>query len=81
MTKCKDGRKHIIVKEYKKKDGTEVSSHERSCPTRESNTTDNLYICCVCGEEHGFDDIHEIEIKGEIKNICRGCADTVHGLV
>ena len=81
MVKCKDGRKHIIVKEYEKKNGTEVSSHERGCPTRESNNAEDLYLCCVCGEEHGFDDIHEIEIKGEIKNICKECADTVHGLV
>jgi len=81
MTKCKDGRKHIIVKEYKKKDGTDVHTHERGCPTRESNTEEDLYLCCVCGEEHGFDDIHEVEIKGELKNICKGCADTVHGLV
>lgn len=81
MTKCKDGKKHIIVKEYKRKDGTEVANHERSCPTHESNTTEELYLCCVCGEEHSFDDIHHIEIKGETKNICRGCADTVHGLV
>ena len=81
MVECKDGRKHIIVKEYEKKDRTEVSSHERGCPTRKSNTADDLYICCVCGEEHGFEDIHEIEIKGEMKNICKQCADTVHGLV
>ncbi|PNX53751.1 MAG: hypothetical protein BV458_02725 [Thermoplasmata archaeon M9B2D] len=81
MTKCKDGKKHIIVKEYKRKDGTEVANHERSCPTHESNTAEELYLCCVCGEEHSFDDIHHIEIKGETKNICRGCADTVHGLV
>ena len=81
MTKCKDGRKHIIVKDYKRKNGTEISSHERACPTRESNKKAGLYHCCVCGEEHSFDDIHEIEIKGETKNICKECADTVHGLV
>jgi len=23
--------------------------------------------CCVCGEEHGLDDIHHIEIKGDTK--------------
>ena len=81
MTKCKDGRKHIIVNKYEKKDGSEVSSHERSCPTRELNTTEELYLCCVCGEEHGFDDIHEFEVKGQTKQICKECADTVHGLI
>ncbi len=81
MVKCKDGRKHVIVKEYEKKDGTEISSHERSCPTRGSSNENDMYLCCVCGEEHGFDDIHEIEIKGDIKRICKECADTVHGLL
>jgi hypothetical protein len=23
--------------------------------------------CCVCGEEHGLDDIKHVEIKGKIK--------------
>jgi hypothetical protein len=81
MAKCKDGRKHVIVKEYEKKDGAKVSSHERGCPTRESNSTEDLYLCCMCGEEYSVDDIHEIEIKGETKNICKECADVVHGLV
>jgi hypothetical protein len=81
MVKCKDGRKHIIIDKYEKKDGTEVSSHERGCPTQGSSSTEDLYLCYVCGEEHSSDDIHEIEIKGETKNICKGCADAVHGLV
>ena len=81
MVNCKDGRKRVIVKEYEKKDRTEVSSHKPGCPTRKSNTADNSYICCVCGEEHGFEDIHEIKIKGKIKSICKECADAVHGLV
>ena len=81
MVECKDGRKHIIVKEYKRNDGTDVASHERSCPNPKSNTYEELCLCCVCGEEYNFDDTHEIEIKGETKNICKGCADTVHGLV
>ena len=55
MVNCKDGRKRVIVKEYEKKDRTEVSSHKPGCPTRKSNTADNSYICCVCGEEHGFE--------------------------
>jgi hypothetical protein len=81
MVKCKDGRKHIIVKKYEKKDGTDVASHERGCPTQQSDNLEDMYVCCVCGEEHGLDDIHKVEIKGEVKNICKECADTVHGLV
>ena len=37
-------------------------------------------ICCVCGEKYETDKIHQINIKGETKNICYGCADIVHGL-
>jgi hypothetical protein len=35
--------------------------------------------CCVCGEEHGLDDIHHIEIKGETKKVCKGCAAEIKG--
>ena len=38
-------------------------------------------ICCVCGEEHGLDDIHHIEIKGKVKDVCKGCATAIKGLV
>ena len=37
-------------------------------------------VCCVCGEEHGLDDIDHIEIKGIPKNICKGCATAIKGL-
>ena len=80
MTKCKDGRKHIIVKEYERKEGTKVKSHERSCPNIESSKEDN-FICCICGEEFGLDDLHDVEVKGKTKQICDECVDTVHGLV
>lgn len=79
MTKCKDGRKHVIVNEYEKKDSTEVARHERSCPTPQTDT--ELFVCCVCGEEHGLGETHDFEVKGQQKQICKGCADTVHGLV
>ena len=79
MTKCKDGKKHVIVKEYEKEDGTKVSRHERSCPTPTSDA--EFFVCCVCGEEYGLDDTHEFEVKGQTKQICKECATTVHGLV
>lgn len=41
---------------------------------------EECYACVICGEEHGLDDIHQIEIKGEIKKICKGCAAAIKGL-
>ena len=38
-------------------------------------------LCCVCGEEHGLDDIDHVEIKGETKKICKECATAVKGIV
>lgn len=80
MTKCKDGRKHVIVEEYKRKDGTKVKTHERSCPNIESSK-EGYFLCCLCGEEFELDDLHDVEVKGEAKQICDECATTVHGLV
>lgn len=37
--------------------------------------------CIVCGEEHGLDDIHQVNIKGKEKNICKGCITTIKGLL
>ena len=37
--------------------------------------------CCVCGEEHGLDDIEHIETKGETRQICKECATSIKGLV
>lgn len=39
------------------------------------------HICLVCGEEHGFDDIHTMEIHGEEKKICKGCAAAIKGIL
>ena len=46
----------------------------------EKNMTD-LYICCVCGEEHEEEKIHHIEIKDETKKICKECATAIKGLI
>ena len=80
MVKCRDGRKHIMVKEYKKKDGTKVPRHECGCPTYESSISENLYICHVCRKEYTSENIHRIEINGKIQNICKNCANTFHVL-
>ena len=45
------------------------------------NMEDDSHVCLVCGEEHGLDDIHHIEIKGETKKICKGCAAAIKGFV
>jgi len=37
-------------------------------------------VCCVCGEEHGLDEIEHVEIKGKTKKICKGCAAEIKGL-
>jgi hypothetical protein len=81
MTKCKDGRKHVIASSYQKKDGTEISRYERSCPTDKSHPGNDQDICCICGEECNIVDLHVIEIKNETKKICDECADTIHGLI
>jgi len=42
---------------------------------------DKSYKCLICGEEHGFDDIHTLEINGEEKKICKGCVTAIKGIV
>jgi hypothetical protein len=42
---------------------------------------DQTIKCLVCSEEHGFDDIHTIEINGEEKKICKGCATAIKGII
>ena len=81
MTKCKDGRKHMIVNRYQKKDGTEISRYERSCPAGRFNPSNDQDICCVCGEECNIEYLHEVDIRNETKKICNECIDTIHGLM
>jgi hypothetical protein len=42
---------------------------------------DSKHTCLVCGEEHGLDDIHELDINGENKKICKGCATAIKGII
>jgi len=42
---------------------------------------EDTHVCLVCGEEHGLDDIHHIEIKGKTRKICKGCAAAIKGIV
>ena len=41
----------------------------------------NDYICAVCGEEHGLEDVHHVDVKGQTKVICKECATAIKGLV
>jgi hypothetical protein len=81
MVKCKDGRKHVVVSEYQKKAGTNVSRYERNCPSSRFKPNDGDYFCCICGEECYDDNINNLNIKGETKSICKECVDTIHGLM
>ena len=80
MNKSNNGRMHIVVKEYVQKDGSNVAIHGQGCSTKESSTSEGLYICHVCGKKYKYEDIHKIEINGKIKNICKNCAETFHVL-
>ena len=42
---------------------------------------DETHKCLVCGEEHGLDDIHTFEMKGQTKKICQECLDVIHGII
>lgn len=37
-------------------------------------------VCCVCGEKHDDEKLHHVEIKGETKKVCPGCATAIKGL-
>jgi hypothetical protein len=39
-----------------------------------------VHVCMVCGEEHGLDDIHLVEIKGKMRKICAECVLAIKGL-
>jgi len=43
--------------------------------------TTGCAVCCVCGEEHGLDEIHHIETKGKEKKICKECATAIKGII
>jgi len=43
--------------------------------------SEEKHKCLVCGEEHGLDAIHTIEIHGEEKKICTGCATAIKGMI
>ncbi len=37
--------------------------------------------CCVCESNFEKEDVKHIEIKGKVKDICKGCATAIKGLV
>jgi hypothetical protein len=79
MVRCKDGRKYIHVKGYKREDGIKIKGYERSCPTTNAQSSDDVYICCLCGEEHGLGDLQDIYVKEQEKKICKECVNIIHG--
>ena len=42
---------------------------------------DELYICCICGEEHEKDDVHHIDVKDKPKDICKECVTSIKGII
>ncbi|MFE3846174.1 hypothetical protein ACFL1L_04885 [Thermoplasmatota archaeon] len=38
-------------------------------------------ICYVCESKFHEEDIKHIKIKGNIKDICRQCVDSINGLI
>jgi hypothetical protein len=42
---------------------------------------DNKYMCSICGELHSADEMHDVNIKGKLKKICKECATAIKGLV
>ena len=38
-------------------------------------------ICYVCESKFDEEDIKHIQIKGNIKDICRECVDSIKGLI
>lgn len=47
----------------------------------EVKLTPGCATCCVCGEEHGLDDIQHIETKTGSHDICKECVAAIKGLV
>ena len=37
--------------------------------------------CCVCVSNFDKDDVKHIKIKGNVKDICKECVDSIKGLV
>jgi hypothetical protein len=65
----------------KNKYETETVPNKDIYTLHHSNNKKDKYICCVCGEEQEHFNIHEIEINNELRHICKGCAEIVHGLL
>lgn len=81
MVKNKNKRKPVTLKKHQKKARRNISRYKGNNPSTDVKTGDDCYICCVCSEEHGLGDLHDIQIKNETKTICKGCVDIIHGLI
>ena len=67
MLKTSCHRNVFMVKGLQCTEGEIISTHD--------------YVCAVCGEEHGLDDVHHVDIKGQPKVICNECATAIKGLI
>lgn len=41
--------------------------------------TEKREHCVVCGEEHGIEDLHVLDVKGKQKNVCKQCVMAIKG--
>lgn len=48
---------------------------------KKKSKKEECFICSICGEEHGLDNIYNVTVKKQEKKICKECADIIHGLV
>jgi hypothetical protein len=37
--------------------------------------------CCICETDYDTEELKHIEIKGNIKDICNECLDSIKGLI
>ena len=70
-----------MLNKYKNEEGIVVTRNQQNCPTEKSKSEEDLYFCCVYGEEYSYHDVYTIEVRGKIKNICKECANTIYVII
>lgn len=61
--------------------GGRLCMNEKKQSIFQEGLIEEMQLCCLCGESHPSRKTHSVEIKGQKKYICNGCAETVHGLI